>query len=95
MRRSRTVPVEATKVYVDSTGTETPVGERIEIGLFPAEPGRDAFDASHVVRIERHPLRSGRQVLRFVTDRNPTHAGIDPCNYYIDRDSADNVVAVT
>jgi ABC-2 type transport system permease protein len=32
--------------------------------------------------------------LRFVTDRKPTHAGIDPYNFYIDRNSADNVLPV-
>ncbi|WP_420126279.1 M1 family aminopeptidase [Longimicrobium sp.] len=91
-----TVPVEAKKLYVDSAGAETevPLAERIEIGLFTAEPGRDAFDPSHVVLLERHPIRSGRQVLRFVTDKRPTHAGIDPYNYYIDRNSTDNVLAV-
>ena len=48
----------------------------------------------HVVLLERRPIRSGRPVLRFVTDRKPTHAGIDPYNFYVDRNSADNVVAV-
>jgi ABC-2 type transport system permease protein len=91
-----TVPVEARKFYADGRGaeTETPLAERIEIGLFTAEPGRDAFDASHVVLLERRPIRSGRQVLRFVTDRRPTYAGIDPYNFYIDRNSADNVLPV-
>lgn len=91
-----TVPVEARKFYADGKGaeTETPLAERIEIGLFTAEPGRDAFDPSHVVLLERRPIRSGRQVLRFVTDRKPTHAGIDPYNFYIDRNSADNVLPV-
>jgi ABC-type transport system involved in multi-copper enzyme maturation permease subunit len=91
-----TVPVEAKKLYVDGRGgeKEAPLAERIEIGLFTAEPGRDAFDASHVVLLERHPVRSGRQVLRFVTDRRPTHAGIDPYNLYIDRNPADNVAPV-
>jgi ABC-type transport system involved in multi-copper enzyme maturation permease subunit len=91
-----TVPVVARKFYADGKGaeTETPLAERIEIGLFTAEPGRDAFDASHVVLLERRPIRSGRQVLRFVTDRKPAHAGIDPYNLYIDRNSADNVLPV-
>jgi ABC-2 type transport system permease protein len=44
--------------------------------------------------MERRPIRSGRQALRFVTARKPTHAGIDPYNFYIDRNSADNVMAV-
>jgi ABC-2 type transport system permease protein len=91
-----TVPVEAKKFYADEKGTETetPLAERIEIGLFTAEPGRDAFDESNVVMMERHPIRSGRQVLRFVTDKKPTYAGVDPYNFYIDRNSADNVLAV-
>jgi hypothetical protein len=42
--------------------------------------------------MERRPIRSGAQVLRFVTDRRPTHAGIDPYSYYIDRNSRDNVL---
>jgi aminopeptidase N len=91
-----TVPVMAKKFYADGKGaeTETQLAERIEIGLFTAEPGRDAFDASHVIQLERHPIRSGRQVLRFVTDRKPTHAGVDPYNFYIDRNSADNALPV-
>ena len=62
------------------------------MGLFTAEPGRDAFDARHVIVMERRPIRSGAQVLKFVTDRRPTHAGIDPYTYYIDRNSRDNVL---
>ncbi|HEX6095488.1 MAG TPA: M1 family aminopeptidase [Thermoanaerobaculia bacterium] len=90
-----TVPVEARKFYVvNSADTETPLAERIEVGLFTAEPGRDAFDRSHVVLMERHPIRSGRQVLKFVSDRKPLYAGIDPYNFYIDRDSTDNVLPV-
>ena len=74
---------------------ETRLAERIEIGLFTAEPGRGAFDRKDVIRMERQPIRSGRQVLTFVTDRKPTHAGIDPYNFYIDRNSDDNVSNVT
>jgi aminopeptidase N len=88
-----TVPVEAKKYAVDDRGaeTETPLAERIEVGLFTAEPGRDAFDARDVIVMERRPIQSGSQILTFVTDRKPTHAGIDPYNYYIDRHSRDNV----
>ena len=88
-----TVPVEARKFYADAKGkeTETPLNERIEVGLFTAEPGRGAFDKSNVIVMERQPIRSGRQVLKFVTDRKPTHAGVDPYNFYIDRKSSDNV----
>jgi ABC-2 type transport system permease protein len=92
-----TVPVEAKKLYVTGQGgeTETPLAERIEIGLFTAEPGSGAFDAKNVVLMERHPIRSGRQVLHFVTGRKPTYAGVDPYNFYIDRNSEDNVLPVS
>jgi ABC-2 type transport system permease protein len=90
------VPVEVKKVYVDSTGAEieSSVAEGIEVGLFTAEPGRDTFDSSKVILLERRPMRSGRQVLRFVTDRKPAYAGVDPYNLFIDRSSGDNVVGV-
>jgi aminopeptidase N len=88
-----TVPVEAKRYEVDGRGTEaeTTLAEGIPVGLFTAEPGRDGFDATHVIAMERRPIRSGAQVLRFVTDRRPTHAGLDPYNSYIDRNPRDNV----
>jgi ABC-2 type transport system permease protein len=91
-----TVPIEAKKIYVQENGEEkeAALAEDIEVGLFTAEPGRDAFDQSNVIMLERRPIRPGKQILKFVTDRKPTHAGVDPYNFYIDRNSADNVVAV-
>lgn len=92
-----TVPVEARKAYADGHGRErrAPLDEPIEIGLFTAEPGGGGFDRSNVLTMELRPLRTGRQLLRFVTDRRPTHAGVDPYNAYIDRNSADNIGPVT
>lgn len=91
-----TVPVIAKKLYADPKGaeTETPFTERIEIGLFTAEPGRDAFDQADVILMERQPIRAGQQVLKFVTDRKPLYAGVDPYNFYVDRKAGDNVAAV-
>jgi len=92
-----TVTVDARKYYASGRGEEreTPLQDRIEIGLFTALPGHGAFDHSNVLLMERRPLRSGRQVLRFVTARRPTHAGVDPYNFYIDRNSDDNVAPVS
>ncbi|HEX8307204.1 MAG TPA: M1 family aminopeptidase [Allosphingosinicella sp.] len=91
-----TVPVEAKKAYADGKGVERPAAfaDRIAIGLFTAEPGRGSFDRKNVLTMQRQPVRSGKQVFRFVTDRKPSHAGIDPYNFYIDRNSDDNVGAV-
>ncbi len=91
-----TVPVEALKLYANGKGTETEarLAENIEIGLFTAEPGWAGFDKSNVIRLQRQPIRSGKQVLKFVTDLKPSHAGIDPYNLYIDRNAWDNVLPV-
>jgi ABC-2 type transport system permease protein len=93
-----TVPVEAGKAYADGQGRErrATLDEPIEIGLFAADPAvRSGFDRRDVLRMEPRRIRSGRQVLRFVTDRRPTHAGVDPYNLYIDRNSRDNLASVT
>jgi hypothetical protein len=39
-------------------------------------------------------VHSGAQLFRFVTKSRPAYAGIDPDNYYIDRDSRDNIGSV-
>jgi len=90
------VPVEARKFYADGKGEEkeAPLAEPIEIGLFTAPPGSGPFSSKDVIRMEPRNVRSGRQVFRFVADRRPSHAGIDPYNLYIDRNSADNVAPV-
>lgn len=90
------VPVEARKFHARGKGaqTEARLAETIEIGLFTAQPGAGNFDRSNVLRMERRPIRSGRQVLRFVTDRKPSHAGVDPYNFYIDRIWSDNVAPI-
>jgi hypothetical protein len=92
-----TVTVEGRKSYADGSGRESRarLDEPIEIGLFTAEPGSAAFGRSDVLAMELRPIRTGRQILRFVTGRRPTHAGVDPYNFYIDRNSGDNVGPVT
>jgi len=92
-----TVPVEAGKTYTDRQGKErrAALSEPIEIGLFAADPRGPGFDRRNVLKMELRPIRSGRQLLRFITDRRPTHAGVDPYNLYIDRNSGDNVGSVT
>jgi ABC-2 type transport system permease protein len=92
-----TLEIEARKLYADGKGAETeaPLDEIFDIGVFAAEPGRRGFDAGSVLHFERARLRSGRQSLRFVVDKLPSHAGVDPYNKRIDRNSDDNLVRVT
>jgi hypothetical protein len=91
-----TVPVEARKFYVDGEGAdkEALLADRVEIGLFTAAPGAVAFNRADVVLLERRPIKSGRQLLKFVVDRKPTYAGVDPYLFYIDRNSADNLATI-
>ncbi len=91
-----TVPVVAKKFYANGKGEEkeAPLSDLIEIGLFTAEPSGGAFDKKDVIRMERQKVHSRKQVFRFVTDKRPTLAGIDAYNFYIDRNSDDNVVPI-
>jgi aminopeptidase N len=90
------VTVQARKFYADGKGKETdaPLNEVFDVGLFSAEPGKRAFDEKSVIAFDRRPIRTGTQVLRFVTSEKPAFAGVDPYNKWIDRDSNDNVEAV-
>ena len=90
------VTVDARKLYADGEGVETaaPLNEMFDVGIFTAEPGKAGFGEDDVVQLERRPIRSGVQTLRFITTREPRFAGVDPFNKWIDRDSNDNVRAV-
>ncbi|MCU0947053.1 MAG: aminopeptidase [Porphyrobacter sp.] len=93
---STRITIEAGKFTADGKGNETAarLAENIEVGLFTARPGQGAFGRANVLSIERRPIRDGRQEIVVVSKAKPAFAGVDPYNYYIDRDSEDNVVAV-
>lgn len=88
--------VDAHKRYADGNGreVEAPLSEMVEFGLFSAMPGYGTFAAKDVIDLQRRPLRSGRQVVRLVSDSAPLFAGVDPYNVKIDRNSDDNVLAI-
>jgi hypothetical protein len=92
-----TLTVKADKYYASGKGVETKaqLNEPIEIGLFTARPGLGNFSSNNVVMMERQPIHSGTQRITIHTARKPTFAGIDPYNFYIDRNSDDNVKEVT
>lgn len=96
-RWSTRITIEASKFYADGKGKETPakLAETIEVGLFTARPEAGAFDTADVLSMKRSPIRSGQQVIEVVTAKKPLFAGVDPYNFYIDRDSDDNLVPVT
>ena len=89
--------ISADKFYADGKGKETKSGlnEPIEIGLFTARPGLGEFSRRNVLVMGQKPIRSGTQKLVVHTKDKPTFAGIDPYNFYVDRNSDDNVHGVT
>lgn len=92
-----TISVESGKYYADAKGNEkaTPLAESIEIGLFTARPGQGAFGKKDMISIERKPIKGGKQTIVVTSKIKPKFAGIDPYNFYIDRNSDDNVIDVT
>ncbi|HWW11693.1 MAG TPA: M1 family aminopeptidase, partial [Brevundimonas sp.] len=91
-----TITVDARKLYADGQGKETdaPLNESFDVGLFSAEPGKGRFNEGDVILLERRPIRTGVQTLRFITTKKPLFAGVDPYNKWIDRNSDDNVRTV-
>ena len=89
--------IEAGKFTADGKGVETPakLAENIEVGAFTKRPGTGAFDKQAVLAMQRVPVKGGKQVVEIVTAKKPAFAGVDPYNFYIDRDSDDNVVGVS
>ena len=92
-----TLTVKADKFYANGKGveTKTKLAEPIEIGLFTARPGLGAFSSKDVIVMERRPIASGTQQIVVQSKSKPTFAGVDPYNFYIDRNSDDNVKEVT
>jgi ABC-2 type transport system permease protein len=89
--------IDAAKLHANGAGVEKPaaLADEIDIGLFDQKPGIGAFAKKDVILMERRPIRSGGQQIRVITARKPGFAGVDPYNKYVDRNSDDNVVAVT
>jgi ABC-type transport system involved in multi-copper enzyme maturation permease subunit len=92
-----TLTVSAAKYYANGKGDETKakLEEPIEVGLFTARPGLGAFSQKDVVVMGRQPIRDGTQKIVIRSKAKPAYAGVDPYNFYIDRNSDDNVKDVT
>jgi ABC-2 type transport system permease protein len=91
------VTVDAKKLYADGQGREkpAPMNESVDVGAFDVEPAKPGYSAKKVVAIEHRPIHSGVQTINLVVSRLPKFAGVDPYNMMIDRNSEDNVAAVT
>ena len=92
-----TLTIGAAKAYSSGKGAETTarLDEAIEVGLFTDRPGIGPFSANNVLVLGRQRLHDGTQKLTVHSNSKPTFAGVDPYNYYVDRNSDDNVRSVT
>lgn len=92
-----TVNVDVGKFYSDGKGNERPAAfdAPVDVGVFAARPGESNFEATDVLSMQRLSLHSGEQRVRLVTAKKPAYAAIDPYITFIDRNSNDNIVAVT
>ena len=92
-----TITIAANKYYATGKGVETrtKLDEPIEVGLFTARPGLGAFSQKDVILMGRERLHDGSQRITLHSTRKPEFAGVDPYNFYIDRNSDDNVKPVT
>jgi hypothetical protein len=92
-----TLTVSAGKVYANGKGDETKakLDEPIEVGLFTARPGLGAFSAKDVIVIGHERIHNGNQRIVIRSKAKPSFAGVDPYNFYIDRNSDDNVKDVS
>ncbi len=93
-----TIDVSAAKFTADGEGrqTEVDLDMPIDIGIFTKDPEdvTEGNDASHVLMLEKHAIKSGDLSFEFTVDERPSHVGIDPYNKLIDRNSDDNLKAL-
>jgi len=90
-RYAVTLTVSAAKIRADDRGNEQEIAadDLVDIGVFSGT-GRN----QKALLLEKRRITRRETVFELVVDQQPTHAGIDPYNKLIDRDSDDNVVAV-
>jgi ABC-type transport system involved in multi-copper enzyme maturation permease subunit len=92
-----TLAVEAAKFEADSEGAETDLDftDMIDIGVFTANPDDSDFDGSKVLYMQKHKITKDTKSIELIVDAKPLFAGIDPYNKLVDRNSNDNIRAIT
>ncbi|WP_085299074.1 ABC transporter permease/M1 family aminopeptidase [Cognaticolwellia mytili] len=87
-----TITVDASLKRADGQGLETEeeFSDMIDIGLFNADP-EDLSAENIVIYLDKHPIKTGKNIINLVVKEIPKYVGIDPFVKLIDRDSADNI----
>jgi ABC-type transport system involved in multi-copper enzyme maturation permease subunit len=92
-----TLTLAASKFEADSEGNETDLqlDDMIDIGLFTVNPAEPSFSAENVLYMQKHKIGSDTKTIEIIVDGKPAFAGIDPYNKLVDRNSNDNIKAVS
>jgi hypothetical protein len=90
-----TLHVQAHKVVIDSAGAkrELPMNDWVEIGVIA--PHAKDEDVGKPLYLQKHRIRSGKQVITVTVPSKPARAGIDPYLLLIDLEAENNVQKVT
>ncbi|GGF06113.1 M1 family aminopeptidase [Hymenobacter cavernae] len=89
-----TLTLQASKLVVDSVGTETklPMKEWVEIGVFA--PGEMGKEVGKPLYRQKHLIRSGQQTIVLTVPDQPATVGVDPRQLLIDWKAEDNYQVV-
>jgi hypothetical protein len=94
-----TVNVAGAKYEAGGEGqqTEVTLDMPVDIGIFTTNPDKivTGEGTGHLLLLEKRQITSGAQSLSFIVDERPSHVGVDPYNKLIDRNSDDNIEAVS
>ncbi|MBF9221245.1 M1 family aminopeptidase [Hymenobacter ruricola] len=84
-----TLGLQASKLVVDSVGTETqrPMTEWVEIGVFAPAAGKETGKPLY---LKKHLISTGQQTIVLTVPARPAKAGIDPRQLLIDWEATDN-----
>lgn len=89
-----TLDLQASKLVVDSAGTETklPMHDWVEIGVFAlAEEGKEVGKQLY---LQKHLIKSGKQTILLTVHNRPAKVGLDPHHLLIDWKAEDNYKVV-
>jgi ABC-2 type transport system permease protein len=85
-----TLSLKASKLAVDSAGTETklPMQEWVEIGVFAA--AKQGEEKGKLLYLQKHLIKAGQQALTVTVPSKPAQAAINPNDLLIDWNITDN-----
>jgi ABC-2 type transport system permease protein len=92
-----TIGVNALQLDADGAGkeTEVPLATWFDVAVFPDGDGSGGSDFPEPLYLRKHRLTSGDQQIVVRVPARPARVGVDPYRKMIDRNSTDNVRALT